>query len=1047
MSEPRLFTVPPGAPFLPVLAEALVSGRLVGEVGSDPLGLAAVTVYLPTRRVARAFGAVLAARLGHAALLPRMIPLGEADEAELDLAASPLVGEGPDVLAPSMPPLERRLVLAALTRRWAETIDRALLPIADGVPFGVPASPADAVALAGDLESLMDALTVEGVPWDEIAGAVDSEYSRYFGLTLDFLRIAAENWPRLLAERSLGDPVFRARRLVTAEVERLRRAPPGDPVVIAGATGSTPAVADLIGAIAALPRGAAVLPGLDRDLDDAGWNAIETDGETAHGHPQAILHRLLGSRHLGRTRASVIPLGEVPPEARARDRLLSEALRPAATTDAWARIDPAERDALAASGLAGLAVVEAADEREEALVAAVALRETLERPGATAAFVTPDRGLAARVAAELGRWGIVAEDAAGQPLPVTLAGRFARLAAELAVELRAARIGNRQAERLIALLAHPMTRLGLPRGDVARAAAALEIGVLRGPALSPGFPVLRDALGAARSPTAHVPRAKRRLTDLDWDLAAGLIDRLEAAFAGFPGPCDPDDCDLLGLSQAHRAACEALLEGPADDAEAAADASLDGLDTLFDDLASAESGPMRGALADYPAFFTGLAGLRSVTNAGGAPHPRIAILGLTEARLISADRVVLGGLDEGVWPMKTVTDAFLNRPMRVRIGLDPPERRIGQSAHDFVALLGHRDAVVTRAVKRGGSPMVRSRFLLRMQAFCGDARWRGALDAGRRLAACAAALDRGTDGPQPRLARPAPKPDPALFPKSLSVTEIETLVRDPYAIFARHVLGLDPLERVAAPPGAGERGSLIHAVLGGFAQRFPQGMPEDAEHALRAIAREAFAGIEATNPELFAEWWPRCERLMAAFLDWEDARRPAIAGIHAEVSGRWAIPMGTEPFTLRARADRIERRRDGSACIVDFKTGAPPTNPAVFAGFSPQLTLEAAMLMAGAFEGIPKPSGTPELLYVQASGGRKPLDPKPVSPPKGDARTVEGVVAEHAARLRGLVARYRTGEAAYVSRPYPQYIRYEGPYDHLARVREWSLSGEGEPEA
>ncbi|MFY9290451.1 MAG: double-strand break repair protein AddB, partial [Methylorubrum rhodinum] len=227
MSAPRVLTIPPGAPFLPTLADALVSGRLVGGLGDDPFALASVTLYLPTQRAVRALSTVLAQRLGGAALLPRMIPLGEADEAELDLSANALLDTPEELLHPAVAPLERRLILARLVQRWAETVDRELLPIDDEVPFLVPSSPADAVALAADLEGLMDALTVEGLPWNEIGAAVEAEHSRYFGLTLDFLRIAAENWPGILAARSLADPAVRARRLVLAEADRLSRERPG----------------------------------------------------------------------------------------------------------------------------------------------------------------------------------------------------------------------------------------------------------------------------------------------------------------------------------------------------------------------------------------------------------------------------------------------------------------------------------------------------------------------------------------------------------------------------------------------------------------------------------------------------------------------------------------------------------------------------------------------------------------------------------------------------------------------------------------------------
>ncbi|NEU13589.1 double-strand break repair protein AddB [Methylobacterium sp. BTF04] len=1051
MSASHVFTIPPGAPFLPTLAEALISGRLVGDLGDDPFALAAVTLYLPTQRATRALSAILSARLGRAALLPRLVPLGEADEAELDLAANAHLENGSDVLAPAIRPLDRRLILARLVQLWAERVDRALLPIDDDVPFLVPSSPADAVALAGDLERLMDALTVAGLPWAEIGSAVEAEYSRYFGLTLDFMKIAAEFWPEALAERQSSDPVARSRELVLAEATRLRRERPSDPVIVAGSTGSVPATAKLIAAVAALPRGAVVLPGLDGDLDAIGWDAIETgegvSKEVAHGHPQAILHRLLGPGGLGLERDAVVSLGVPSAEGMARAALLSQALRPAETTEAWAELDDAARESLAEAGMAGIGIVEATDEREEALIIAIALRETLEIPGATAALVTPDRALAVRVAADLARWGIVAEDSAGVALSLSPAGRLARLAAELAADLQPARI--------ITLLSHPYVRLGLPRRDVMRAAAALEIGTLRGPAPAPGFAGLHRAVADQRTATGRRPRAKRRLTDRDWDLASDLLVRLETAFAGFLGGDHPGIGNLVAYATCHNAVFDKLLAGADDEPEPDYDASLAILDTLFDDLSQglSETKPkealeLPGRFSDYPAFFTALARERPVACGDGRPrpHPRLRILGLLEARLMSVDRIVLGGLDEGVWPMKTVTDAFLNRPMRERIGLNPPERRIGQTAHDFVQALGNHDAVITRAAKREGAPTVPSRFLQRLRAFSGEKAWNRALGEGRRYAAYAAALDRGPGAGQPRLTQPKPRPDPALFPRTLSVTEVETLVRDPYVIFARHVLGLDPLDPVASLPGAAERGTLIHEILGEFAKAYPTSLPElsPASETLGDLARHAFSQIKDTYPQLYAEWWPRYERLSVRFLDWEAERRAALARVDPELSGKWPIPMGAETFTLRARADRIEQRRDGSACIVDFKTGQPPSNKEVFAGFSPQLTLEAAMLMHGAFAGFPKTDQTPELLYVHASGGRKPFEPLAVKPPKGDPREVAAIVAEHTARFRGLVARFLAGEAAYVSRPYPKFAKSYGDYDHLARVLEWSLGGEGE---
>ncbi|HEX5867653.1 MAG TPA: double-strand break repair protein AddB, partial [Beijerinckiaceae bacterium] len=718
----------------------------------------------------------------------------------------------------------------------------------------------------------------------------------------------------------------------------------------------------------------------------------------------------------------------------ARCRMLSEALRPADTTDGWAEMDAEIRADLSRRGCAGIKLVDAADEREEALAAAIALRETLVAPGRTAALVTPDRALAKRVAAELARWGIAVEDSAGVPLSETPAGVAARLAADAAAL-------DFHPIRVLALLAHPLVCLGRPRAVIERAASALEIGILRGPAPAPGADGLRQAFARGRNVLAwHAPRAKKRLTDEDWRLAADLVEWLAAAFDGFtPEAFGEHETDLVMIAEAHRRMLDVLLDDPNEESSEVDDDSRQHLAALFDDLALTKARHVEGTFSDYPSFFTALARERVASSPARATHRRIKILGLLEARLLAVDRVVLGGLDEGVWPPRAETDAFLNRPMRSRVGLSPPERRIGQTAHDFVQALGMKDVVITRARKRGGSPMVPSRFLQRIKAFADDGIWGGMVEAGRRYLDLARVLD--TPKPVPPLLRPAPKPDAGLFPRSLSVTEIETLVRDPYAIFARHILKLDPLDPLAALPGAAERGTVIHDILKDFAAAHPREMPPDASADLMERGLNAFARIADAFPDLYAQWWPRFERLVPAFLKWEEERRRDAAVIHPERSGSLPLPLPDgSVFTLRARADRIEQRPGGGFAIVDFKTGAPPSNKVVAIGFSPQMTLEAAMLMRGAFKDLPAAQETPELVYVRVAGGQKPLEPRPVEQPRDDPRAIATIVEDHLAGLTALVARYMGGDASFLSRPYAQYARRFSDYDHLARVKEWSVT-------
>jgi ATP-dependent helicase/nuclease subunit B len=1031
-ARPRAFSIPVGCAFLPTLAEELLAGRIIEGFPRSPADLAEATIFLPTRRAARALTDILAqSGDGTARLLPRIVPLGEADDAALEVAAAASPFEGAELLAPPIPPLARRLILARLVRQWSATVDGELLRFDEGVPFMVPSSPADAVSLAADLETLMDAFATEEVDWSRIGDAVDSEFSRYFEITLAFVRIAHEAWPAFLAERKASDPTLRRNTLIAAEARRLLRDRPTAPIIAAGSTGSVLATAALLAAIARLPNGAVVLPGLDLDLDPESWELIggaEGGREPAHSHPQAMMRRLL-AEYLRVGREGIDVLGRPSARAVARGKVLSEALRPAETTERWAEFDRNLRIELAVTGTERIAIVEAADEREEALASAIALREAVLTPGRRAALITPDRSLAVRTAAELQRWGIVAEDSAGTPLSEMPAGRLARLAAEAAaLEFHPV--------RLLALLAHPFVRLGWTREMLDRAAAALEIGVFRGPAPGRGLPGLREALEGRRAETGRMPRPQRLLAPEDWDVAAELVERLSAAFA----PLDiVGEVDLVGLAVQHGAVVASLCEGP----EPPDDASLDALMALFDDLAESGTHGFTGHLADYKDFFATLAAERVVPSAGSR-QPQVQILGPLEARLLSFDRVVLGGLDEGIWPPRTQTDAFLNRPMRAQIGLSPPERRIGQSAHDFVQALGADDIVVTRAKKRNGSPMVPSRFLQRLRAFAGDEAWTRMTDAGSRWLGYARWLEH--PDPAPACARPAPKPPPALIPRSLSVTEIETLVRDPYAIFARHVLKLDPLDRVAAPPGMAERGFVFRDLLARFVHTFPQGLPatETARAFLIEAGEAAFARIRQRSPRLHAEWWPRFCRTVEAFLDFEAERRPGLAAIAVETPGalRLSLKDGST-FTLRARASRIETSRNGEIAILDFRTGLPPSDKTVFAGFSPQLTLQAAMLRRGGFSEIGKAGVVPTLEYVRLGATRDPFEPSRLKPPKGDVRSLEELSDEHLSRLIALIDRYVTQEAGFLSRPFPQYARAVSDYDHLARVGEWSATSAG----
>ncbi|MGH8735717.1 MAG: PD-(D/E)XK nuclease family protein, partial [Burkholderiales bacterium] len=322
--------------------------------------------------------------------------------------------------------------------------------------------------------------------------------------------------------------------------------------------------------------------------------------------------------------------------------------------------------------------------------------------------------------------------------------------------------------------------------------------------------------------------------------------------------------------------------------------------------------------SDYPDLFRAIVAERPVRRPD-RPGVRVRIYGLLEARLQNVDRLVLGGLVEGTWPPETRSDPWLNRPMRHDLGLDLPERRIGLSAHDFAQLLGAKEVILTRAAKLSGAPTVASRFVQRLQAVAGEARWQQALARGERYLHWARLLDQPEKPPRPIL-RPQPKPSVALRPRSLSVTEIELLLRDPYSIYARHVLRLQPLDAIDTPPGARDRGTVIHGAIEKFTKQFKDGLTADAFSELIKLGESEFAVLE-DFPEARAFWWPRFQRIARWFAGWERTRRGDIAALTAETNGKIEIPVGERVFTLRARADRIERLADGSFAILDYKTG------------------------------------------------------------------------------------------------------------------------------
>jgi ATP-dependent helicase/nuclease subunit B len=1040
----RVFSVPVSVPFLRTVIAALVDGRLVGgfEARADPARLAQATLYLPTRRAGRLAREIFLEVLNtDAAVLPRIVALGDIDEDELAFAeeSEQYGGAAPLDIPPKLGELERRLTLAKLVAAWAKT------PVSAPLVVGGPAS---TLALAGDLARLMDDMVTRGVAWDALDRLVPDQLDKYWQHSLEFLQIARKAWPDHLREIGKIEPAARRDLLIEAEAARLTTHHDG-PVIAAGSTGSMPATAKFLQAVAGLPQGAVVLPGLDTDLDDEAWQGIggvrDAQGkfttQPSSNHPQFAMHALLD--RFGFSRGDVEILGAPAPHG--RDILVSEAMRPSTATAQWHdRLQQPEIAEKISDGMTQLAVVAAPNPEMEALAIAIAMREA-RHLDKSAALVTPDRALARRVTAALTRWNLPFDDSGGDALMETSAGIFARLAAETAAK-------GLEPPTLLALLKHPLFRLGHARDAFKRAIEVLELALLRGTrpqaggsGLARDFDTFRAELRKLRqgeTSSLHAAEPRTRLRDAELDQAQALIRQLQTALAPLENLTASKPHDFADLAQRHRDVLIALSRDQHGVADVFEERPGSVLASAFDDLLGERkpSGLMVQP-GDYPEVFqTAFADrvVRRPEKAGAHLH----IYGQLEARLTETDRVILGGLVEGVWPPAPRVDPWLSRPMRHDLGLDLPERRIGLSAHDFAQLLGADDVILTHSAKVGGAPAVASRFLHRLEAVAGEARWKEATRAGEKYVRFAGELDRPARvEPIPQ---PAPKPPRATRPLKLSVTAIEDWLRDPYTIYAKFILRLEPLDPVDMPLSAADRGSAIHDALGEFTQKFATALPDDPARTLRGIGEKYFAPL-MERPEARALWWPRFQRIAVWFSNWEIARRVDVSRIAAEIRGEIGIPLDNErTFILSARADRIEHRHDGSFAILDYKTGQPPTGKQVRMGLSPQLTLEAAILREGGFADIPAGASVSEIAYVRLSGNNPPGEQKKLELKikNNDTPQPPDAAAEEARRkLEALIRAFENEDQAYTSLNLSMWTNRYGAYDDLARIKEWSAAG------
>lgn len=990
--DTALYTIENGRPFLADIAQVLVNAYR--GVEQD---IADLTVFVPTKRAARALADAIfdAGHVGaQSVFLPKILALGEVSEEELIVGSTAAM----DALTslPAANPMDRRILLAQMIRARHFDIDWAT-----------------SFRAADELGRFLDSFYLEGVDPsalnDLVTDDVSAEAAQHWQKGLEFIRLVTENWPAILAEQSVMDGADRSNRLGLALAEQVKSSDRFGPTIIAGSLGTVAGSKALIGAISRSPRGLAILPGFEPGLDDSEWAAID------RSHPQAVFRDLLSAEFpdISRQEIEVWPCDTLPARNEdERQSLLSLALKPSHVTDGWyTDVKNWDRQKIT-NACGGISRIVARTEDEEALFIALAIREALEDPAKTIMVVTPDRVLAQRVSEKLGAWDIKVDDTGGVPLRGTYRGTFFRIIAQWLED-------PSDPVRFMAMLNHPITAFGQSAAVWGTLIREIDR-VLRGRRRTWSLADLTDVVENIRWPeqlndgqaTAYRLLSGLRAFHEKWRAAPTLAGKI--------------DCHI---EIAEALAATADVAGPDrlwihEDGE--------GLVRHLETLQSAQGAIAQEIASDesYPDLFDALLAGVVVRKRGG--HSRIRIFGLLEARLQTADFVILGALNEGVWPDGRDGDPFLSRPMREKLGLPTTETLIGRAAHDFVQAASAPTVLLSRSARRGGSPAAPSRWMVRLENLLAHREVLSKIDCTQTFRRWGDHLHRpeSIEGVAP----PAPKPSLAHRPKRYTVSDFEQLLRDPYSIFARKILGLRVWDPLAMDPTVADRGSFFHLCAEKFAQKYPSDLPGDLESSIQKIVKETFAAGRFED-RIWSDWIKSRENFTNFMMAFEkEVRRDGLL-VGTELSGALTFSIGSIDVEVYGKADRVDRLSNKEISIVDFKSSEKSPTNAQQKNFSPQLFLLAMMVEKGRIEGVSdNKCGRIAFLNFRPPKGDSVFEEKSSI----DGPDLQDALSSAERLVKDVLQAYLVNEHPYLSQPRPEFCNEYGRYDHLARRAEWA---------
>lgn len=934
------------------------------------LELAGVLFLVPNRRACQSLTAAFVREQGlKPTILPKIVPIAEIDDDELFFDTFGVVDDSE--LNKSVITNEERLFL--FTRMiMSKPADLGIKQI----------SLAQAVNLAKELANLIDTVCNQGLSFKRLYDLVPDKYAAHWQETLKLLKIITEYWPHILEERQAIDLCEFRKKLLSKQADIWQKEQTDRVIVAAGITACFPAIKNLLKVILSLPNGEIYFAGLDTNADEKYWNAVD------ESHPQFELKELLDDLLISRDQVENFCL----PQNEAREKFISEIMRPASVSDGWQKLHD---DTYLLDSIKNVSLLESKTQRDEALAIALKMREILNFPEKTAALITYDRNLARRVASELERFEIKIDDSAGLPLSLSPIGIFLRLIVEAAQ--------NTDSDvNFIGLMKNPFMLFCSSAADFRKKVYDYEYSLRKKDA------VLNEKL------SSFFHSIKEKLLDF-----AKLLALPQVSF---------EDIIKQHIKLAEEFATSDKTAGK--NFLWRGDAGKCAANFITKILDSAKFlGMIDGK--DYLQLFCELMSFESVRASYGT-HPRLSILGPIEARLCHFDYVILGEINEGIWPKSEQADMWMSRPMRVDFGFSLPEKSIGILGADLCGFLSVDNVILTRAERIDGIPMKKSRWLLRMETVLSAMGSNIKAFKSDKLSQLATKLDT----PETSLTISAPAPCPPLYarPKKLSASAIDTLVSDPYSVFAQYILKLYPLNDLDMQPGSRDYGTLVHGIIETFNNFYPTQLPENALDILINIGKKCFDEIHLEQ-ELKAFWWPKFVKTAMAFLALEN--RFDISEMHNEIEGYINYKLSDTEITFTAKADRIDVLHSGLVNIVDYKTGKLPSKKQIMSGHALQLLLEGLIVQKGTFKNL-SPKEVNQLVYWHLGDEASSANILVINPKEND------VMQKSEDYILKLISTFNFESTPYYSRPIPKYIPEKRDYEHLARVKEWSVQDDEE---